>query len=89
MRDLRLDPDDADDIALAYERLVERPYVDGGRSRLMGTCVWGSFALLAAARPRIRDRVGFVAAFAPHSSMWTLARDIASATRTGGSTREP
>lgn len=38
----------------------------------------GSFALLAAARPRIRDRVAFVGAFAPFSSVSTLVRDIAS-----------
>ena len=83
MRDLRLDPGDAEDIALAYRWLLERPDVDPAMSGLLGTCVGGSFALLAAASPHIRDRVAFVSAFAPYSSMWTLARDIASATRSG------
>jgi hypothetical protein len=88
MRDLRLDPEDVDNIALAYRWLVERPSVDPRRSGLLGTCVGASFALMAAAEPAIRDRVGFVAAWAPYASMWTLARDIASATWTRADRRE-
>lgn len=80
MRDLRLVPDDAEDIALAYDWLVRRADVDASRSGIFGTCVGGSFALLAAARPRVRDRVAFVGAFAPFSSVSTLIRDIASGT---------
>lgn len=80
MRDLRLDPEDAGDIALAYRWLIERPSIDAGRSGLLGTCVGGSFALMAAADPAIRDRTAFVVAWAPYASIRTLARDIASAT---------
>jgi Dienelactone hydrolase family len=89
MRDLRLEPEDIENIALAYDWLLEQPYVDPGRSGLIGTCVGGSFALMAAASPLIRDRVAFVGAFAPYSSMWTFAQDIASATRPSGEGREP
>jgi hypothetical protein len=89
MRDFHLDPDDIESIALAYDWLLERPDVDPARSGLLGTCVGGSFALMAAASPLIRDRAGFVAAYAPYSSMWTFARDIASATRSSGDRREP
>jgi len=89
MRDLRLNPDDAEDIALAYEWLLAQPYVDETRSGLIGKCVGGAFALLAAARPRIGERVRFVAAFAPYCSMRTLVQDIASASRANGATREP
>jgi dienelactone hydrolase len=32
MRDLRLDPEDSENIALAYHRLLEQPYVDPARS---------------------------------------------------------
>jgi len=78
MRDRRLVPDDRDEIAAAYDYLTQRPDVDPVRSGLFGTCVGGSFALLASAHPAIRDRVAFVGAFAPYSSMSTLARDIAS-----------
>lgn len=81
MRDKRLVPADADDIALAYAALLERDDVDPGRSGLFGTCVGGTFALLAAAKAPIRDRVAFVGAFAPFSSLWSFARDIASGTR--------
>jgi dienelactone hydrolase len=87
MRDFRLDPQDIEGLALAYERLLDQPYVDAGRSGLLGTCVGGSMALMASAGPRVRERVAFVAAFAPYGSLFTLARDIASATRESGGRR--
>jgi hypothetical protein len=89
MRDFRLDPEDLENIPLAYKWLIEQPYVDPARSGLLGTCVGGSFALMAAANPLIRERVGFVSAYAPFSSMWTFARDIASATISSGEERKP
>jgi dipeptidyl aminopeptidase/acylaminoacyl peptidase len=89
MRDFRLEPEDVEDIALAYRWLTDRPYVDPSRSGLLGTCVGGSFALMAAANSLIRDRVAFVAEWAAYSSMWTFAQDIASATRPTGGSREP
>jgi dienelactone hydrolase len=89
MRDFRLDPEDVGDIALAYRWLIEQPYVDPAKSGLLGACVGGSFALMAAASPLIRERAGFVATYAPYSSMWTFARDIASATHSCGEGREP
>lgn len=89
MRDFRLDPDDIENISLAYNWLIEQPNVDPARSGLLGTCVGGSFALMAAASSQIRDRVAFIAAYAPFSSMWTFARDIASATRCLTDQREP
>lgn len=89
MRDLRLDPEDVDGIALAYRWLIDQPYVDPARSGLLGTCVGGSFALMAAAQPSIRDHVSFVTAWAPYSSMRSLACSIASATTLGTSERVP
>jgi dipeptidyl aminopeptidase/acylaminoacyl peptidase len=89
MRDRRLVPEDAEDMAAAYDYLLRRPDVDPSRSGLFGTCVGGSFALLAAAQPSIRDRVGFVGAFAPYSSLWTFIRDIASRTRSNDASIEP
>lgn len=89
MRDFRLNPEDVENIALAYRWFIEQPYVDPARSGLLGTCVGGSFALMAAASPLIRDRVAFIGAYAPYSSMWTFTRDIASATRSCGDGREP
>lgn len=78
MRDFRLEPADIDNIALAYQWLIERPFVDTRRSGLLGTCVGGSFALMAAAHPLIRQQVSYVSAYAPYSSLWTFSRDIAS-----------
>lgn len=87
MRDLRLDPADRATMAQTYHWLIDQPSVDARRSGLIGTCVGGSFALMAAAEPTIRDQVAFVAAFAPYASLRTLARDVASATRSCGATR--
>lgn len=89
MRDFRFDIDDIENIALAYDWLVGRPDVDPARSGLLGTCVGGSFAIMAAAHPLIRERVEFLTAYAPFSSMPVFARDIASSTRSGETGREP
>ena len=88
MRDCRLDPADVADIASAYDCLLARSDVDATRSGLIGTCVGGAFALMAAADARIRNRVAFVSAYAPYASMWTLCRDIASASRDRDGVRE-
>jgi hypothetical protein len=88
MRDFRLDPLDVADIASAYECLLARSDIDATRSGLIGTCVGGAFALMAAADARIRDRVAFVCAYAPYASMSTLCRDIASASRERDGVRE-
>jgi dipeptidyl aminopeptidase/acylaminoacyl peptidase len=89
MRDFRLDPEDVENIPLAYQWLIEQPYVDPTRSGLLGTCVGGAFALMAAANPLIRDRVAYISAYAPYSSLWMFARDVASATRPWGDSHEP
>jgi len=89
MRDLRLVPDDVEDIALAYDWLIIRDTIDPSRSGLLGTCVGASFALMAAAQGAIHHRVAFVAAFAPYSSTRTFARDVASASRSLRHGREP
>ena len=89
MRDFRLDPVDIENIALAYQHLLEQPYVDPRRSGLIGTCVGGSFALMASASEHIRDRVAFVGAFAPYGSLFSLARDVASSTSNRGGERRP
>ncbi len=89
MREFQLIPEDIENIALAYGWLTDQPFVEAGHSGILGTCVGGAFALMAAAHASVRDRVAFVSGYAPFSSMWTLARDIASATRTEGERHEP
>jgi dienelactone hydrolase len=81
MRDFRLDPEDLENIPLAYRWLIEQPYVDPTRSGLLGTCVGGSFALMASAHPLIQNHVAFLSAYAPFSSMNTFVRDIASSSK--------
>jgi hypothetical protein len=89
MRDFRLAPEDIAAIASAYDALLARPDIDPARCGLLGTCVGGAFALMAGAHPRIRRWVAFILAYAPYASMWTLARDIASATRCRDGVRTP
>ncbi len=89
MREFRLDPEDIGNLALAYRWLLERPDVDASRSGLLGTCVGGSFAIMAAADPAIRDRIAFIGTYAPFGSMATFAQDIASATRWVAGKRAP
>ena len=88
MRDFRLDPVDVANIALAYDSLLEQPYIDTQHCGLIGTCVGGAFALMAAANPLVRDRLSFVGAFAPYASLFTLARDIASGSCVRNGTRD-
>ncbi len=93
MRDFRLDPEDVENIPLAYHWLMEQSCIDPGRSGMLGTCVGGSFALMSAASPLIRDHIAFIGAYAPFSSMDTFALDIASSSRpvggANGVKREP
>ena len=89
MRDFRLDPEDLENIPLAYLWLIDQPYIDPARSGLLGTCVGGSFALMASAHPLIRDQVAFVSAYAPFSSMNTFVRDIASSSQSNEDERKP
>ena len=62
----RLDPDQVETLVSAFEFLEARPYVDLGRVGLGGFCVGGSYALVAAADPAIRDRVTLVNVFGPY-----------------------
>jgi hypothetical protein len=89
MRDFRLDPEDLENLPLAYHWLIEQPYVDPARSGLLGTCVGGSFALMASAHPLIREHIAFLSAYAPFSSMTTFARDIASSSKSDEQERKP
>lgn len=89
MENYRLVPEDVGNVAAAHHYLINQPFVQGEKSGLLGTCVGGSFALLAAAHPAIRDSVAFIGAFAPYASMQTLAMEVACSTRLYGSVPEP
>ena len=59
----RLEAGEVDGVVRAFELLAGRPEVDAQRVGIVGFSVGGSLALLAAADPRIADRVRFVNAF--------------------------
>lgn len=61
-----IEPAETGNLVWAFQYLSEREYVDPRRTGLGGFCVGASFALVAAADPRIRDDVYFVNAFGPY-----------------------
>ena len=63
--DGNLSPTEPDKLVWAVLHLEEQDYVDAERVGMGGFCVGASFALVAAADHRIRDRVAFVNAFGP------------------------
>lgn len=80
MRSLRISQADTGLLVTAFDWMLTRPYVDPTRCGLLGTCVGGGFALMAAGQPEIRGRVAFVTCFAPFGSLRSLALDIGSDT---------
>ncbi len=73
-----IEPAEAENLVWAFQYLIEREYVDPERAGLGGFCVGASFALVAAADPRIQDRVHFVNAFGPYFDAETLLLQAAS-----------
>ena len=78
-----LDPEEIENLVWAFQYLANLDYVDGERVGMGGLCVGASFALVAAADPRIRDQVSFVNAFGPYYSANDLFLQIASRSRFG------
>ena len=73
-----IEPAETGNLVWAFQYLSEREYVDPQRAGLGGFCVGASFALVAAADPRIRDNVAFVNAFGPYFDAETLLLQAAS-----------
>ena len=84
-----IDPDGPDKLVWAFLYLADREYVDRERVGLGGFCVGASFALVAAADPRIRDQVAFVNALGPFFDAETLLLQAASRTVTYEGERTP
>ena len=74
----RIEPEELENIVSAFHYLEGQEYVDKDRLGLGGFCVGASFALIAAADERIRDRVHFVNAFGPYFDMEDLIVQAAS-----------
>ena len=72
-----IDIAELDNLVWAYQYLSEREYVEQDRVGLGGFCVGASFALVAAADPRIREDVHFVNAFGPYFDAGELLKQAA------------
>ncbi len=68
----RFDALEADSLVVAFEYLAQLPAVDDARIGFAGFSVGGSLALLAAADPRIRERLAYVHAFGAYADAAAL-----------------
>lgn len=75
-----IDPKEIDNLVWAFEYLKSRDFVDRDRVGMGGFSVGASFAMVAAADPRIRDDVVFVNSFGAYYDMRDLILQIASGT---------
>jgi acetyl esterase/lipase len=76
-----IDPVEIDNLVSAFQYLAAQEFVDQDRLGMGGFCVGASFALVAAADPRIRDDVVFVNAFGPYFDARDLLMQLASRSR--------
>jgi dienelactone hydrolase len=73
----RLEAGEVDGVVSAFELLASRSEVDPQRVGVVGFSIGGSLALLAAADPRIADRVRFVNAFGAFGDASTYLASVA------------
>jgi acetyl esterase/lipase len=71
-------PEEVDGLVDAFGVVSRHPAVDPGRVGFAGFCVGAALALVAAADPRIADRVRFVNALTPYYDGEELLAEIAS-----------
>ena len=84
-----IDPTEIDNLVRAFQFLEQQEWVDPGRVGLGGFCVGASFSLVAAADPRISDRVKFVNAFGPYFDAGDLLLQVVTRTRLDQGIRTP
>lgn len=84
MTEKRVSPDDVDSLVRAYEYLLSLDRVDAERSGMGGFCVGASFVAVAAADPRVRDRVRFVNFFGGYYDARDLVAAVVSESRFDG-----
>jgi acetyl esterase/lipase len=84
----RLEVGEVDGVVTAFELLASRSEVDPQRVGVVGFSVGGSLALLAAADPRIADRVRFVNAFGAFGDASTYLASVAAHAYRGGDGRD-
>jgi acetyl esterase/lipase len=80
----RLTADAADLLVMAYNDVANQPGVLPDHVGLVGLSAGGSLALIAAADPRIADKVRFVEAVGAYDSLTSLARSVVTRTQVQG-----
>ena len=73
-----IDPNEIENLVWAFQYLKSQDFVDRDRVGMGGFSVGGSFAIVAAADPRIRDDVVFLNAFGAYYNMRDLFLQVAS-----------
>ena len=84
-----IDPAEIDNLVRAFQFLERQEWVDSERVGIGGFCVGASFSLVAAADPRIRDRVRFVNAFGPYFDARELLIQVVTRSRIDQGVRTP
>ncbi|PKB79018.1 MAG: hypothetical protein BZY88_15425, partial [SAR202 cluster bacterium Io17-Chloro-G9] len=84
-----IDPDEIENLVWAFQYLAGQDYVDPQRLGMGGFCVGASFALVAAADPRINGDVAFLNAFGPYYDAPDLLLQVASRSTIYQDQREP
>ena len=85
----RLDPDAVGDVVAAFQHLAQQDFVDPERLGLAGFSVGASFALVAAADPRIADDIAFVNSFGGYYAAADLITQIAAGRALDGERETP
>ena len=84
-----IDPDEIENLVWAFQYLAAQDYVDRRRLGMGGFCVGASFALVAAADPRISGDVAFLNAFGPYYDARDLLIQVATRSRFSQDGPEP
>ncbi len=86
---LNIDPDEVENLVWAFQHLKSQEFVDRRRVGMAGFSVGGSFAMVAAADPRIRDDVVFLNSFGAYFDAHDLFLQVASRSRFFEGRQEP
>ena len=84
-----IDPAEIENLVWAFQHLRSRDHVDPQRVGMAGFSVGGSFVMVAAADPRIRDDVAFVNSFGAYHDARDFFQQIASNSRFYNGQTEP
>ncbi len=79
-----VDPSEVENLVWAFQHLRDQEYVNPSRIGMAGFSVGGSFIMVAASHPRIRDDVAFVNAFGAYFDARDFFVQIASNTQRTG-----